>query len=76
MDKPDINTHFRKESKIMIGVLLLPIIISAIMVLIWPLIFPVTKIDICLDNGGSFDYVNCKCDFQNSHESKEEHLCK
>ena len=33
------------------------------------------KIDACLDNGGSFDYVKCECDFKENHESIEPHSC-
>lgn len=34
-----------------------------------------SKIDACLDHGGSFDYVKCECDFKENHEYKESHSC-
>ena len=76
MDKPDINIHFKRESKIMIWVCLAPILIGLFFSFLLPYILPVTKTDICLDNGGSFDYENCRCDYSNNHPVKEKHLCK
>lgn len=35
-----------------------------------------TKVDSCLDHGGSFDYEKCECDFKVNHEYKESHICK
>lgn len=34
-----------------------------------------SAIDACLDNGGSFNYEQCECDFDKSHEYKESHSC-
>lgn len=35
-----------------------------------------SKIDSCLDHGGSFNYEKCECDFKEGHEYKEAHSCK
>ena len=35
-----------------------------------------SKIDSCLDRGGSFNYEKCECDFKVNHEYKESHSCK
>jgi multisubunit Na+/H+ antiporter MnhB subunit len=39
------------------------------------IIFP-TKVDTCLDAGGSYNYQNCSCDFEQSHQFHETHQCK
>ena len=33
------------------------------------------KIDKCLDDGGSFNYEKCVCDFESNHQSKSTHNC-
>jgi len=33
-------------------------------------------IDKCLDAGGNYDYEKCQCDYNSSHEYKEEHTCE
>ena len=35
-----------------------------------------STIDACLDEGGSFDYEKCECDFEVNHEYKESHQCE
>ena len=75
MDKPDINIHFKRESKIMILVSLAPILIGLFFTFLLPYILTATKIDVCMDNGGSFDYENCKCDYSTNHLVKEKHIC-
>ncbi len=35
-----------------------------------------SRIDACLDNGGSFDYQECACDYKVSHSVIDEHQCK
>lgn len=32
-------------------------------------------VDTCLDNGGSFNYDKCECDYSGSHDYKENHSC-
>lgn len=32
-------------------------------------------VDYCLDSGGSFNYKNCTCDYENSHPNKEDYQC-
>jgi len=34
-----------------------------------------SDIDACLDNGGSYNYDNCECDYNSKHPYKEEHKC-
>ncbi len=34
-----------------------------------------SKIDSCLDSGGSFNYDKCECDFNESHKFEEIHIC-
>lgn len=34
-----------------------------------------SAIDACLDNGGSFNYEQCECDFNKSHEYRKDHSC-
>lgn len=33
------------------------------------------EIDACLDDGGSFNYEKCECDFNGSHDYKDDHSC-
>lgn len=35
-----------------------------------------SKIDSCLDNGGSFDYQACACDYKVNHSFLSEYQCK
>lgn len=35
-----------------------------------------SKVDSCLDSGGSFDYQSCTCDYKSSHVFQEVHQCK
>jgi hypothetical protein len=35
-----------------------------------------SKVDACLDGGGSYNYEKCECDFEVNHEYKEVHSCK
>ena len=76
MDDSNINKHFKRETKIMIGVMILPIILGILLTFIWPYVFSISKIDICLDNGGSFNYENCSCDFKTIHKAIKKHQCK
>jgi len=32
-------------------------------------------VDKCLDSGGSFDYENCRCDYENKHPYLKAHEC-
>jgi hypothetical protein len=32
-------------------------------------------VDECLDQGGSYDYEACRCDFSKSHAHKASHRC-
>lgn len=64
----DINKHFKRESKIMVAVMILPIVLGILFTFLWPYFAPVSKIDICLDNGGSFNYESCSCDFKDTHK--------
>jgi hypothetical protein len=34
-----------------------------------------SKIDICLDNGGSFNYQACICDYENTHPYESDNQC-
>jgi len=60
----------------MIGIMVLPIVFGLILALILPSFFQESKVDLCLDNGGSFNYEKCVCDFKNNHKVIEEHQCK
>ena len=76
MDESNINKHFRRETKIMIGVMVFPIVLGLLLMVIWPYIFSTSKIYICLDNGGSFNYENCSCDFKTTHKAIKKYQCK
>jgi len=56
--------------------MVLPIVFGLILALILPSFFQESKVDLCLDNGGSFNYEKCVCDFKNNHKVIEEHQCK
>ena len=74
--KNSINDHFKRESKIMIWLFIIPFIIGFIIMLIYPYFSHEIKIDSCLDSGGSFNYETCECDYKNSHKNKVNHQCK
>jgi len=56
----------------MIGIMVLPIVFGLILALILPSFFQESKVDLCLDNGGSFNYEKCVCDFKNNHKVIEQ----
>ena len=68
----DINKHFKREPKFMTWFFLAIPFIG----LIAAFILPQFEIDKCLDNGGSFDYQNCECDFNENHQYTKKHTCK
>ncbi len=35
-----------------------------------------SQVDACLDNGGSFNYQSCSCDYKMSHEFLVDHICE
>lgn len=71
-----INTHFRRESKIMAWLIVAPFVIGMLIAILYPYFLKESKIDNCLDSVGGFDYVTCKCDYTNNHEFKGQHKCK
>jgi hypothetical protein len=72
---PTINKLFRNESKIMLFMMVGPIVIGIILSVLVPLFMHSSEIDKCLDDGGSFNYQICKCDFENTHLKFEGHKC-
>lgn len=75
MDNGSINKHFKRESKMMIWILIAPIIIGILVAIVAPQFMSWSDIDSCLDYGGSYDYELCTCDYENNHPSKEVHQC-
>jgi len=73
--KMDINSHFKRESKIMLWFMIAPIIIGLLVAVILPYVLTESKIDVCLDGGGSFNYDICQCDYSKNHEHKDNHRC-
>ena len=78
IDKFKRLNPFRKTLEI-IGVVISTIIgigLPIIIVYIIVSMFEVTSdIDSCLDNGGSFNYETCECDFKVNHVKISEHSC-
>lgn len=70
----NIDRHFKRQSKVMIWLSLAILIAALSSKLVIPKVRAFIKIDKCVDNGGSFNYEICECDFQNNHEIKEEHI--
>jgi len=70
-----INRHFKRESKVMIWVLVLPIILGLLFGLFVPYLATLNESDSCLDSGGSYNYESCKCDYENNHPYKSAHIC-
>ncbi len=67
MTTPDINRHFKREAKIMIGIFFAIVVLGLVMGLIGPYVLTFFDVDRCLDGGGSFDYESCACDHNESH---------
>jgi len=73
--KNSINKHFKRESKIMLWFLFLPLILGIIAAFLLPFIQFHLDVDKCLDAGGAFNYATCECDFKQSHQYDENHQC-
>ena len=37
--------------------------------------FGLGSVDTCLDSGGSYDYIQCECDYGSNHPVLEDHEC-
>ncbi len=59
--KQGISSHFSRESKIMILLFILPIVIGLAVAIFYPQIKRQIEIDSCLDSGGKFNYEETKC---------------
>jgi hypothetical protein len=70
-----INKHFKRETKLMLGIALFPIVSGILLSFIIPKILAHKEIDSCLDSGGSYNYETCSCDHENNHEVKKDHKC-
>lgn len=70
-----INKLFKVESKIMVLVLIAPVFIGLLLAFILPILMEEVDIDSCLDAGGSFNYEECKCDFNTSHVKPDKYNC-
>lgn len=70
-----INKHFKRETKLMVGLALFPIVSGILLSLIVPWILTSKKVDSCLDSGGSYNYETCSCDYERNHEFKKDHNC-
>jgi len=51
-------------------------ILGILATLIIPMIRGPIEINKCINNGGSFNYEICECDFEEIHPYKENALCK
>jgi hypothetical protein len=71
----DINKHFKRETILMLGIILFPVVVGILISLIMPWILTPSKIDSCLDSGGSYNYESCSCDHEKNHEFKKGHKC-
>jgi len=59
----------------MIWIFLAPLVIGIAALIIIPLVLEKSNIDRCLDQGGSFNYESCSCDYQKAHPYKSKHDC-
>ncbi len=59
----------------MIWFLMAPIVIGILAAILLPQFLASSKIDSCLDAGGSFDYESCKCDYSANHAYLEDDRC-
>ena len=70
-----VKRHYSRE-KVSVGCFMCRVRL-AVVILFCTAVFGCSKseIDSCLDQGGSYNYVACKCDLQGNHEFKENHAC-
>ena len=71
-----INRHFKKKSKLMVWIFCSIPVLGFIAALILPTILDSLDAYKCVDDGGSFNYEICKCDFDENHSYKENHICR
>ena len=71
----NINWHFKRESKIMIWILVLLIVLGILFGLLVPYLSTLNEVDSCLDSGGSYNYDSCVCDHKTNHPYKAVHTC-
>lgn len=76
MNNGSINKLFKMESKIIVLVLVAPILIGLLLAFLLPIFETDIEIDRCLDSGGSFNYEECKCDFNKNHVKPEKNECQ
>jgi hypothetical protein len=51
-----ISRHFLRETKILVGLFLAPIVLAVLVGLFGPQLLRFLEVDRCLDAGGSYDY--------------------
>jgi cytochrome c biogenesis factor len=56
-----ISSHFRREAKLMAGVVLAVLLLGVLAAVLVPSIVQFVAVDKCLDAGGTFDYANNTC---------------
>lgn len=60
MFKHGISNHFRREARIMAGMLLVLLLLGLIASFVGPYLIRYIEVDRCLDSGGKYDYEkNC-----------------
>lgn len=76
MSSQNINRHFKLEAKIMVWFFIAPIILGIIVAIVYPKIAHGSRVDACLDSGGSFNYQICECDHEKNHPFEANSKCE
>ena len=63
------------SSKIKLAILFF-ILVSVVGYFAYDILSLDSRVDACLDHGGSFDYKECKCDHINNHSGQVETKCQ
>jgi hypothetical protein len=59
-----ISRHFRREGKLMAGVVLVVLLLGLLAAILIPPLMQFFAIDKCLDAGGAFDYATNTCQLE------------
>ena len=71
----DTGVNFKREALIMMLFLPLLVVMGLGIAIFAPALLTAAEVDECLDLGGSYDYEECRCDYQFSHPYKEDSSC-
>ena len=59
-----ISRHFRREAKLMVGVVLALLLLGVLAAVFGPHLVQFVAVDKCLDAGGAFDCAHSTCQFE------------